>query len=140
MLHIQSMDWGAAAAWIALIVSITGTIIGPIITTILTNRHQLKLREIDIKQKESEKYIDARNSAISSFISKTGQCITSADIPVLKELGLVYYNVYAYIPESLWKPIDELYLSIVRYDWEDARKKFVTISHSLAGILKESPQ
>lgn len=137
---MQPIDWNATAAWIALAISITGTIAGPIVTAILTNRHQLKLRKLDIEQRKTEKYIDARNYAITSFISKTGQCITSADIPVLKELGLVYHNVYAYVPQSLWPSLDDLYQSIVCYNWTDSRKKFTVISHSLAELLKESPQ
>ena len=42
----HQIDWSATAAWIALAISI----ISPAITTILTNRHQLKLRELDIQE------------------------------------------------------------------------------------------
>lgn len=45
----HQIDWSATAAWIALAISI----ISPAITTILTNRHQLKLRKLDIQEKHS---------------------------------------------------------------------------------------
>lgn len=45
---VSSIDWDATAAWAALAISIVGSIISPIITTILTNRYQLKLRQMDI--------------------------------------------------------------------------------------------
>ena len=45
----HQIDWSATAAWIALAISI----ISPAITTILTNRHQLKLRELDIQEKHT---------------------------------------------------------------------------------------
>ena len=48
---MHPIDWNATAAWIALAISITGTIVGPIITTILTNRHQIKLRKLDIYER-----------------------------------------------------------------------------------------
>lgn len=46
----HQIDWSATAAWIALAISI----ISPAITTILSNRHQLKLRELDIQEKHSD--------------------------------------------------------------------------------------
>lgn len=45
----QLIDWNSTAAWIALIVSIVGTISSPIINTLLSNRHQLKIRKLDTK-------------------------------------------------------------------------------------------
>ena len=39
---MQHMDWSAIAAWIALAISI----VTPAITTLLTNRHQLKLHKL----------------------------------------------------------------------------------------------
>lgn len=42
----HQIDWSATAAWIALAISI----ISPAITTILANRHQLKLRKLDIQE------------------------------------------------------------------------------------------
>lgn len=51
MQSASTFDWNAAAAWIALAISLVGSIAGPIITTILTNRHQLKLRMMDIHEK-----------------------------------------------------------------------------------------
>ena len=58
----NNVDWSATAAWISLVISITGTILGPIITTILTNRHQLKLRRLDLQEKSiSEKYSVIKN-------------------------------------------------------------------------------
>lgn len=40
---IQPLDWSATAAWTALIVSIVGTVLGPIIHSCIDNRHQLKM-------------------------------------------------------------------------------------------------
>ena len=140
MPQIQPIDWSATAAWITLAISIIGTIAGPIVTTRMTNKYQLKLRELNIKQSNLEKYVDNRNSAICSFISKTGQCLAISDVDALKELGLVYHNVYAYVPESLWSSLDELYGLIINDDWDKSKLKFLSISHSLAEILKETPQ
>lgn len=68
----HQIDWSATAAWIALAISI----ISPAITTILTNRHQLKLRELDIQEKHSSTYNAARASTIEDFISKVGKYIS----------------------------------------------------------------
>ena len=58
------MDWSATAAWIALAISIVGTIASPIINSILSNRYQLKLHNLDLKNK----YQEQRAETINSFL------------------------------------------------------------------------
>lgn len=140
MNQIQPMDWSATAAWIALAISIIGTIAGPIITTVLTNKHQLKLRKMDNEQKKNDEYVNARNKAINSFISNTGKCLSFSDIDTKKDFGYSYHNVYAYVPRGQWQLLDTLYDSISSQNWDDARDEFSTVVHKLSLLLKETPQ
>lgn len=73
---IQPIDWSATAAWIALVISVVGTIVGPIVTAIINNCHQLKLRKLDIKQRSVETYETRRHEAINAFLSEVGDCVT----------------------------------------------------------------
>lgn len=140
MEQIQSMDWGAIAAWIALVISIIGTIVGPIVTTSLTNRHQLKLREIDIKHENLDKYNSARLNAINTFISNVGEYLSRPDTQTLRVLGSSYLNIYPYVPQKLWKQIDHLYASIISGDMNIVHNKFLKLVHDLAELLQELPQ
>lgn len=138
---IQPMDWSATAAWIALVISIVGTFIGPIITAIINNRHQLKLRKLDIKQRSVETYETRRHEAINTFLSEVGDCVTysTCGTPGLS-CGKAYFNVYKYVPADMWPELDQLYDKLIRRGATDEVQRFQAIAHRLSEILKESPR
>lgn len=137
---IQPIDWSATIAAIALVVSVSGTIICPIINTILSNRHQLKLRNLDIKERAISSYESSRSDAINAFISGVGKCMFYADVESVKQLGDSYFIVYQYVPSDYWDVLDDLYSNLVNQDWEKSKKEFPPIAHYLSKILKEPPQ
>ena len=93
----HQIDWSATAAWIALAISI----ISPAITTILTNRHQLKLRELDIQEKHSSTYNAARAATIEDFISKVGKYISFL-LQRLEKNVLKAFSTYTPILHNLY--------------------------------------
>lgn len=136
---IQPIDWSATIAAIALVVSVSGTIICPIINTILSNRYQLKLRALDIKERTIRDYESSRLEAINMFISGVGKCLFYSDIESVKQLGDSYFIVYQYVSDDYWPVLDNLYSNLVELDWEKSKKEFPPIAHYLSKILKESP-
>lgn len=140
MNQIQPLDWSATAAWIALIISIIGTITGPLVTTLLTNRHQLKLREMEFKQNQLDRNESLRYKAINNFISNTGKFLAHPDPKTAKEFGRTYHNIYIHVPIYLWPELDSLYIDADNQHWDEASAKFSIISHKLAEILKEKQQ
>ena len=137
---IESIDSSTIAAFAALMVSIIGTIIGPIVTTMLTNRHQLKLRKLDIRQKNIEAYEERRFLAINTFIAKAGKCLAFQNVESVTEFGEAFHCIYQYVPTNLWNDLDEFYADITAQYWVNARIKYPPITHKLAEILKETPQ
>lgn len=133
------MDWSASIAWIAFFISLIGSIYGPIKTAKLTNEHQLKLREMDIKQQALEKYNDKRHQAINTFISKVGRCLSIANRETVLGLGEHYHCVYQYVPHDLWDTLDDFYMLLIGHNWELANERFPAIVHQLSDILKEVP-
>lgn len=61
-------DWSAAAAWIALIVAI----ISPVITTVLNNRFQLKLKDRELMVRRKLDVIEGYLKAVSDASYATG--------------------------------------------------------------------
>lgn len=139
-MNIQPMDWSATAAWIALVISIIGTIAGPIITTHLTNRHQLKLRELDAKEKELSEYNERRRCAIENFLSSTSRYLADCHAKNIDACGYNFFQVYAYAPKELWSSLDKLYELICGLEIEKSRKLFLEISSRLIEVLKEPHQ
>lgn len=136
---MQPIDWSATAAWIALAVSITGTIVGPIVTTILTNRHQLKLRKLDIYENQYKDFTNRRKQIIENFISYTGQYIANSHTEDLKKCAYHFFPVYAYAPHSMWDKLDMLYVNIIQDEDSSAQILLIEINRSLSEILKEEP-
>ena len=133
------IDWSTLAAWIDLGISLIGTIISPIITTILTNRHQIKLRDKDIQQKALEKYGDQRFNAINNFISKVGRCLSYADEQSMLGVGEAYHCIYQYVPTDFWSELDEFFCLLTSYKFDVAKERYPIIVHKLSEILKATP-
>lgn len=136
---IQPMDWSATAAWIALVISVIGTIVGPIVTAIINNRHQLKLRKLDIKQHSIETYETRRFEAINTFLSQVGHCLSYSDIEGIKSCGSSYFCVYQFVPADMWPELDQLYNKLISDESSDEVELFQAITHRLSEILKEVP-
>lgn len=139
-MNIQPMDWSATAAWIALAISIIGTIIGPIITSLITNKHQLKLRELDTKQSALDTYKKNRFDALNTFISKAGRCLSYLDEQSVMDFGEAYHCIYQYVPKDFWNDLDQFYSIVTSYNWNEAKKLYPPIVRRLSEILKETPQ
>lgn len=137
---MQPIDWSATAAWIALVISVVGTIAGPVITAIITNNHQLKLRELNIKQSTLNTYEQNRFNAINTFIAKTSRCLSYLDENSVMDLGEAYHCIYQYVPDDFWDDLDELYATFIAYKWDKAKELYPPIVRRLSAILKETPQ
>lgn len=126
--------------WAALFISILGTILGPIITTAITNHHESKLRTIDIQQKLAEDYSKNRRSAICSFLSSVGRCLSYGDNEDQKSLGHDFFGVYPYISDELRLRLNAFYKSlIIEQDVSTAQSDFPSIASELSSLLKEEP-
>ena len=88
-------DWSAAAAWIALIVAI----ISPVITTVLNNRFQLKLKDRELMVRLKLDVIEGYLKAVSDASYATGVPDDFA-----KYQGLIFL----YAPENTFDKIAKL--------------------------------
>lgn len=132
----NNVDWSATAAWIALVISVTGTFAGPIVTAILTNRHQLKLRKLDIAEKaESE-----RIQIIQQCISSIGARMAYPNDSNSTNFGNDFFPVYAYVSIEQWETLDTFYQAATsRQNFQTAKKMLPQVIHLLASLLKEEP-
>ena len=130
------MDWSATAAWIALAISIVGTIASPIINSILNNRYQLKLHNFDLKNK----YQEQRAETINSFLCNVAGYLAYPDRKNAHLFGTSFYSVYQYVPDEMWPKLDSLFDSLVNENLDSAQQEYPPIAHRLAEILKDIPQ
>lgn len=138
--NIQPIDWSATAAWIAVTISIIGASVGPFFTACMNNKHQLKLRELDIKEKELSEYNAKRRTAIENFLSSTSRYLTDGHSKNMDECGNNFFQVYPYVNPDLWESLDELYTLICDLEVDASRTLFLKLSRQLVEILAEPLQ
>lgn len=132
------VDWSATAAWITLVVTLIISIVSPVITTWMNHRFQLRLAELEAKNKEIEHHYLKKRAVIDDFIASVGKCLFRADSTALQECGQSFYAIYVYVPPSLWPNIDTLLQLITARELERAQEHFSNLTKSLAGILEET--
>lgn len=133
---MKPVDWSATAAWIALAISIVGTIASPIINNISNHRHQLKLHKLN----RENKYSDQKAEIINSFLCGVTKFLSNLDIVDYDLFSESFYCVYQYVPDDMWPELDSLYHLLMNDKREAAMQKYVPIAHRLAEILKDIPQ
>lgn len=76
-------------------------IISPILTAIINNRHQLKLKKIEASAKEYERSILYKRKILESYLKHAGNCIVHSNHDSLHKYGKYYLQALLYVPESL---------------------------------------
>lgn len=91
----DTIDWGATAAWIALVVAI----ISPIFTTILSNCHHSKLKRLEIMEQRGLSIVENYLAVTSREILTTG---------ISDNYQKCYAQIFLYAPKKLHKDLEEL--------------------------------
>lgn len=91
----NTIDWGAVAAWIALAVAM----ISPILTTIISNHYQSKLKHLQIIENHGLDVID-------KYITLTAEAIINKNIS--NEYEIIYLKIFLYAPKRIHSDIIEL--------------------------------
>lgn len=120
-MNFNQMDASALAAWIALIVAI----ISPILTAIINNRHQTKMKKIEMS-------IASKLKIIEDYLSSAGQIIYHNGEASTESYSIAIGRIYSASPRSLWEKISVLDEMIYSGNWEDAHTQFLEISQALA--------
>ena len=132
------VDWSATAAWVTLAFTLVISIVSPVITTWMNHRFQLRLSDLEAKNKEIENHYLKKREVIDDFIASTGKCLFRADAAALQECGKSFYSIYVYVPSSLWPDIDMLLKLINSREIEKAQEHFVGLAKALADVLEET--
>lgn len=95
MTSTNSIDWSATASWIALTVAI----VSPIITTIISNHHQAKMKHLEIIEKRGLDVIENYLAITSREILTTG---------ISEPYQKSYAQIFLYAPSSIHPALEEI--------------------------------
>ncbi len=76
-------------------------IISPILTTIINNRYQTKIKRIELSQQEYRDSAMHYRNVYENYLKHTGPCIYHADQEALKGYGEYYYSALMYAPHDI---------------------------------------
>lgn len=106
------------------------SIVLPTITTILNNRHQIKMCEMDFN-------FDKKFSVVEAYIESVGNCLELCSRANLSQYNKAKGMLYLYVPKKLYKQINELDICIQNQQINTAKSLFDVLCVDLSNVIKQ---
>lgn len=104
-------------------------VFAPTVTAFINNRHQHKMRKLEIVQEERIKAIQEYVESCSSYISHNHRS-------ELSEYSRSYGKIFLYADKKHWKAIKELHADIEKGDFQSASGKLADVCQALSSDMK----
>lgn len=95
-------------------------IVSPVLTAIINNWHQTKIKQLELKQQEYKNTIIHQREFFENYLKHAGRCIYYADSDALKDYGEHYFSALMYAPDDLKADMIEANQLMVKCDWDNA--------------------
>ena len=104
-------------------------IFAPLITAWLNNRHQYKMKRMEIVQAEKIRAIQEYAESCSNYIARCHRV-------ELGEYSKSYGKIFLYTDRKHWKAIKELHADIESGNFQAASAKFASVCQALSEDMK----
>ena len=104
--HSTDIDWNAIAAMVAIVAAI----LSPILTAILNNWHQRKLKRLELEYQSKLKTYEDKRIVFEEFTQVVGNYFQFGKCQ--EDFGGIVARILLYLPDSLQKRICDFYDSI----------------------------
>lgn len=112
-------------------------IVSPILTTILNNRHQLKIRKLELQEKEYENTIAYQRTVFENYLRYSGKCISRATPDALREYGEYYLVALMYAPDHIKAKMISANELMQNYNWAAAGKMYEEPAPMIRALLQK---
>ena len=112
-------------AFIVSIITAASTVVVPIVTAVINNRHSSKMKRIEM-------FAEKRIDTVNRYVSDVGRYLTGQKYDDEGEMGASLCSVYLYVPKELWADLDLLYEKIRTGEIDEAQKLFPEAAKKLA--------
>ena len=92
--------------------------ISPILTTLINNRHQLKIKKLELKQKQYEDTVIYKRNIFENYVSALSKLSAYATGDSIKEYGNYYSLAYMYLSENLQSEMSKINGLVLDHKWE----------------------
>lgn len=112
-------------------------IVSPVLTTLINNRYQLKLKRIDMKLEQEKASYFYKRGIYEDYLKITGKCVTYASQEALQEYGQTYSLALIYFPDDLIPEIVHINNCISVKDWSQARTCLTKLAPKIRTMLEK---
>ena len=131
-------QWDTTIAFVGLLLTLVFSIITPAITTALTNRFQLRLKQTESRQNELDRKFSKKANIYESSLETVGRYIHYADQENASSLGAYLYQLYLYLPAEHWQLLDSLTDTLAKKKFEDSNAQLIALSKVLSNELSKT--
>lgn len=111
--------------------------ISSVLTVVLNNRYLLKVKRMELQQKEMENTTLYVRNILENYLKYAGQSITLPDSSTEKEYGTYYFWALTYLPLELHPKLTELNAAIMEPNRAKATKLLEDLVPSITELLKK---
>lgn len=119
---------------ISVIVALSA-IISPILTAIINNHYQLKIKQMELTQQKQSNPILYQRKIYEKYLKYAGRCIYSADQDALKKYGEYYYLTLMYAPHSIKIGMTQANECILENDYKNAATCIQSVAINIQTLI-----
>lgn len=113
-------------------------IISPILTAIINNRYQIKMKRIELSQQEYRDTVLYHRDVYENYLKHAGRCIYYADHDALKDYGEYYYSALMYAPHDIQIDMIKANSLMLKDKYDDASLIIETIAAKIHTIQQKA--
>lgn len=120
---------------ITVIVSVAA-IISPVLTALLNNHHQFKIRKLELKQEEYVRTVLYKRDIFENFLRGLGQISQNATDESLDLYSKYYPLAYMYLPDDIRQTLSQLNTVVHDRNWEQLVTYVDSVSSDIYKVLQ----
>lgn len=114
-------------------------ILAPVLVAIINNRHQYKIKKMELEQKSYEQSVLHKREIFENFLSAFNKVCQIQTIDAISEYSACYSLVYIFLPKPVRDELGKINLLIKQNNWEEVIKYVDRISMDIAKELEKLP-
>lgn len=112
-------------------------IISPILTTIINNRYQMKIKKLETKQHYFEDNIVRKRTIFENYLKAASRCAIYAKIEAISEYGECYIPALIYAPSDIRTDMINIHNLMINHKWEKAIPLIEELTPKIADLISK---
>lgn len=112
-------------------------IISPILTSIINNRYQFKIRKLENQQHRFETQIAYRQKIFEDYLRSAGKCMAYVNTDSLREYQQYYQVALLYASDEIREQMISTNTSMQKRLWNDVSKKLEKLTPMIHAMLQK---